>query len=503
MRYVDFAEMNRVMEFVWASGETRVDGVRFWLAEFGWQGGTIHQICEEIIERGIPITSPLTLATAPTPIAVAVPASFDGDYWAIVCETILADNRDGVNHAEKRKALRAEKLWRRDTFRAFYRLKHNAKRKTVQRVIRKELSAGLWCRHTASDNNFNSGFVPKMAGFSERTALGDIVNIDAELPSTMVIPILEQYDSLRIGTENRPTRTEHRKAFTRTIWRNGQKDTIEDSTSYVEWRERLVNVAAFSSRCTFDFTYKPEAEDVFGPKDAPIQRSAFREDCNRRWIEPRLDFEGNLLPQNSLAKCDDGRDIPDLNLANWQLGADGYVLDSVPRYVTKSILSAFRLNIAAGNAQNNGGLRPCYNGKQRADIRHEFVQECLQTVALAHLECLRCVRKFTGILNSALSRIITDFVRKYCAGGSARDRKATIERTKRNANALAQKLAQFSGLQFQSDADEQIVKGIMAGHTQTELAESLKVSQQTVSKRIKETIALNRVLAQLELETVE
>lgn len=425
------------------------------------------------------------------------------DYWGTVCGGILAENNAESNERERRKAKRAEKLWRRDTFRAFYRLRHNAKRKTVQRVVRKDLSSGLFCRHTDADNLFNPGYVPKMSGFSERTALGDIINIEAELPSTMDAPIVERYDSLKIGIENRPTRIEHKKNVTRKIWKNGQPDTVEDSTTYVEWRERVVAIAAFSNQCSFDYTYKPEAEDSFGPKDAPIRRSAFREDCNRRWIEPRLDFEGNLLPQNKLADCDDGRRIPDLDLSNWQLGVDGYILESVPRYVTKSILSAFRLNIAAGNAQNNGGLRPCYNGKQRGDIRHEFIQECLQTVALAHLECLRCVRKFTGILNSALSRIITDFVRKYCSGGSTRDRKATIERTKRNANALAQKLAQFSGLQFQSDADEAIVKGIMAGHTQTEIAETLRVSQQSVSKRIKETIALNRVLAQLELETIE
>lgn len=425
------------------------------------------------------------------------------DYWAEICGGILAENNAESNERERRKAKRAEKLWRRDTFRAFYRLRHNAKRKTVQRVVRKDLSSGLFCRHTPADDRFFVGYSPKMAGFSTRTALGDIVNIEPEIATTLERPSYVKYDEMKVSEENRPTRIEHKKNLTRKIWRNGMVDFVDDSTSYVEWREKLVKVCSFSNSVVFDYTYKPESEDTFGPKDAPIQRSAFREDCNRRWLEPRLDFEGNLLPQNSLAECDDGRKIPDLNLANWQLGADGYILESVPRYVTKSILSAFRLNIAAGNAQNNGGLRLCYTGKQRADIRHEFVQECLQTVALAHLECLRCVRKFTGILNSALSRIITEFVRKYCAGGSNRDRQATIERTKRNANALAQKLAQFSGLQFQSDADEAIVKGIMAGHTQTELAETMKVSQQSISKRIKETIALNRVLAQLELETIE
>lgn len=425
------------------------------------------------------------------------------DYWGMVCQGICEDNRDGLNHEFRRKAKRAEKLWRRDTFRAYYRLKHNAKRKTVQRVVRKDLSSGLFCRHTEADNLFNPGYVPKMSGFSVRSMLGDVINVDAEIPTTLERPSYVRFESLRISEENRPTRIEHKKNITRKIWRNGAVDFVDDSTTYVEWREKIIKVCSFSNSVVFDYTYKPESEDTFGPKDAPIQRSAFREDCNRRWMEPRLDFEGNLLPQNSLAECDDGRKIPDLNLANWQLGSDGYVLESVPRYVTKSILSAFRLNVSAGNAQNNGGLRPCYTGKQRGDIRHEFVQECLQTVALAHLECLRCVRKFTGILNSALSRIITDFVRKYCAGGSNRDRTATIERTKRNANALAQKLAQFSGLQFQSDADEAIVKGIMAGHTQTELAETMRVSQQSISKRIKETIALNRVLAQLELDAVE
>lgn len=413
--------------------------------------------------------------------------SFDGDSWDRVCGNVLIDNRDSVNDTFRRNTLRAKKLWRKNTFLAYYRLKYNAKRKVVQRVIRKDLSSGLFCRHTPADDNFNAGFQPKMSGFSVRSAFGDIVNIECELPSTIEATTFERFDSVRIVELNRPTRKEHRKEYTRKIWRDGAIDTVQDARYYTEWVDRTVKVARLSNRVEFDWSNTPETSE----------QSAFREDSCLRWIEPRIGFDGELLPQNELAKCDDGKEIPSLKLDTWQLSTDGYILDTIPRYIVKSVLSSWRLNFVGGNAANNGGLRPIYSGKQKSDIRHEFVQECLQEIAVAHLECLRNIRKFTGILNRGLSRILTEFVRRYCAGGNNRDRQATIERTKRNANELAKKLAEFATVEFQDDTARDILKQLASGMTQTAIAGERKVSQQYVSKVVKETIALNRVLKQL------
>ena len=424
------------------------------------------------------------------------------DFWATICDSIKTEHNAENNEIERRKAVRSQKLWRRDTFRAYYTLKHNTKRKTVQRVIRPSLSVGIWTRHLASDNH-TPGYHVKSDGFSIRDSFGEVINIPPEVYTDVIVTPVERFP-LKVTQENRPKRKEYRRQITRPIWRNGQKDTIEDATTVTEWRDHVVTVASFSNQVSFDYTYTDET-DMVGPKDNQISRKEFREASCKRWIEPRLDFEANLLPPNSLATCDDGRQIPSLDLDNWKLGTDGYILDSVPRYVVKSVLSSFRLNIAAGNAENNGGLRPCYDGKQRSDIRHEFIQECLQEIAVAHLMCLRNITRFTGVLNGGLSRVLTEFVRRYCAGGSNRNRAALIERTKRNANALAQKIGQFAELKFQDETSERVLKLAMAGNTQIEIAEELRktgkpISQQAVGKRIKETIAFNRVLAQLELE---
>ena len=419
------------------------------------------------------------------------------DFWATICEGILSENNSANNEIERRKAVRSGKLWRRDTFRAYYKLKHNTKRKTVQRVIRPSLSVGIWCRHLASDDCV-PGYHVKSDGFSIRDVFGEVVNISPELFTDVVVAPIERFP-LRVSQENRPKRKEYRRQITRPIWRNGEKDTIEDATTVTEWRDHVVTIASVSNQVSFDYTYTDET-DMTGPKDNQVSRKEFREASCKRWVEPRLDFEGELLPPNNLATCDDGRQIPSLDLDNWKLGVDGYILDSVPRYVVKSVLSSFRLNIAAGNAENNGGLRPIYSGKQRADIRHEFIQECLQEIAVAHLMCLRNISRFTGMLNGGLSRVLTEFVRRYCAGGSNRNRSALIERTKRNGRALAQTLAQFAELKYQDATSESIVKMASRGETQQAIAAELRVSQQSVSKRLKETIAFNRVLAQLELE---
>lgn len=422
------------------------------------------------------------------------------DFWTNLVESIKNQHNAENNNREMLRQRKVTKVWRKDTFKAFYLLKYNAKRKTVQRKIRPSLSVGIWCRHLPTDN-FMPGYHPKMDGFSIRDSFGGIVNINPELPQTITVEPFMSHP-LTVSQENRPKRKEYRRQVTRPIWRDGQKDTIEDATTVTEWREHIVRIATLSNRCSFDYTYTDESE-MLGPKDSQISRKQFREDSCKRWIEPRLDFEGNLLPQNSLAICDDGRQIPDLTLDDWKLGSDGYILDSIPRYVVKSVLSAFRLNLQGGNASNNGGLRPCYSGKQRSDIRHEFVQECLQEIAVAHLMCLRNITRFTGVLNSALSRILTEFVRRYCSGGSNRDRSALVERTKRNANALATRLSQFADLQYQDENAREIVRMASSGETQTEIADRLKISQPKVSRILKETIALNRVLAQLQNDANE
>lgn len=464
--------------------------------------------------------NPLSLGTV-----VPLGNRLGSDYWGTMLREYLADYARENDWQLVRQARRAERLWRRDTFRDFYLLRYHTGRKAVRRVVRKDLSSGVWMRHAASDDRFVAGFQPKMSGFSVRFGrCNEIVNIEAETPSTIEVTAKEVYPALRVWSESDPYQKEHRREITRQIFRNGEKDTITDCTTIVEWVGRDVARCAFSNSISFDYTGGVEAgipckDNPDQWEQEPMERSqakvgengqvvrdengrivrervsltSWRERVCARWMEPRLSKTGELLPENSLASCDDGREIPDLRIDQWVLTADGYSLASVHPYVVRAISAAFN--------SIREQLRPVYSGREIGNIRHEFFQDALQEIAVSYLMTLRGVSRFSGVLCGGLNRV----TQVYCFAYGVSDRRTKgrdiagdfKHSRKLNGNALRNKLSEFTDIQFPDATSEKLFSLVSKGYTQTAACAELGIPQSSGSKRMKETIALNRVLAGL------
>jgi hypothetical protein len=214
-----------------------------------------------------------------------------------------------------------------------------------------------------------------------------------------------------------------------------------------------------------------------------------------RWAKIRIDQHGDIVPAQQTATTASGKIVPALPLEELGRWASSQTnrhcfaerLDVSIRgaflYVTTAIAKAFR-SIC---------WRP---GLSTGRLWFEFVDECVQTIALHHLALVRGIERFFSVVHG-LRAVQTVFEFRYGAYGQAEDN----AHERKRGGASIETVAARNGLDLSTAIPDgfrgSVMLDLIRQHgltTQGELAQAMKLSPATISKQIKRIAAFNAVL---------
>ena len=418
----------------------------------------------------------------------------NADFWGELCDGIKQNYSDQQCHDLRLLENGIGDKWRKQNWKLYHRVS-SRKAKTRGRLCW-ELSPSMklsaypvgQCPPIAQHPMplpFVGGYHPKMDGFIVPTAIG-IEYVDAEPASTLDAPPTYVIHNVpRCYVESELKIREHKKTVKRDIWRNGQKDVIDDVTSYMETTEKDIHFIELSNRTRFvNGMVESESEST----------TKMRIEACKRWCAPRTDNNpksesfGELLPIGKLTTTADGRDVPDILVSDWQDDGQGISLASIPQYVRSALAKQWRSMLEQ--------FRP---GLKLYAIRREFIQEALQTIAQHHYEVLRGIRQFAGVCDG-LHAVCQVFILRYGI-----KRKSNAEKGLENDFATARKVNRrgmsddivrmMAGeIEFATGRQELVVRSILCGENQEALAQRMGISQSTISKEWKACIEFNRAM---------
>jgi len=326
---------------------------------------------------------------------------------------------------------------------------------------------------------------PKMSGMIVQGVGDELEGIPAEpceRPSDCVGVPYRNYGVPVFSTDTKLRMIETKRDITRQVWRNGQKDTVEDVRFDFECRKQTIHLVALSNRITF-------ATDINEPETE--KQTLFRQDCCKRWTAVRFDTNpksetfGQQLPVGTTIKTADGREIPDIRDSEWTLKNGSIDPDSVHRYITAAIRHAF--------ASFAGQLRHVYGSYRAFTIFQEFRQDCLNEISCNFRQCLKGLKHYRGTCDG-LRTVTRQYMLSYCIRDNEKsvDTSPLSQKVKKNVRGReCDVVAAMESPKFYDSRIKRIYELQAKGHNQEEVATKIGVTVKTIQNEMKKLIDFN------------
>jgi hypothetical protein len=284
------------------------------------------------------------------------------------------------------------------------------------------------------------------------------------------------------STDTKLRMVETRREITRQVWKNGQKDIVEDVRFDFECRKQMIHLVALSNRIEF-------ATDINEPETE--KQTIFRLDCCKRWTAIRFDTNpksetfGQQLPIGTTIKTADGREIPDIRDSEWILKNGSINPDSVHRYITAAIRHAF--------ASFAGQLRHVYGSYRAFTIFQEFRQDCLNEISCNFRQCLKGLKHYRGTCDG-LRTVTRQYMLSYCIRDNEKsvDVSPLSQKVKKNVRGReCDVVAAMQAPKFYDSRIKRIYELQAKGHSQEETGKLIGLSVETVRREMKKLIDFN------------